>query len=86
MKALVGLASLIVSAQAYSATTIGNLTYDETTNLITISSGTQYLGFDVLAGYTYQETVQATAIEALSLCLQDRCKTLLSIHRPHNTT
>jgi hypothetical protein len=61
MKVIVALASVMVSAQAYSATTIGSLTYDETTNLITSTSGTQYLGFDVLAGYTYQETVQATA-------------------------
>jgi hypothetical protein len=40
MKVLVAMASLMVSAQAYSATTIGNLTYDETSNLITSTSGT----------------------------------------------
>jgi hypothetical protein len=61
MKVLVAMAFLMVSAQAYLATTIGNLTYDEISNLITSTSGTQYLGFDVLAGYTYQQTVQATA-------------------------
>jgi hypothetical protein len=55
------MAIAMFSPLAHSATTtLGNLTYDTNTHIISSSSGTFYLGFDVLAGYTYQQTLAAT--------------------------
>jgi hypothetical protein len=47
----------------YFSATLGSLTYNAGTNLITDgSTGIQYLGWNVLADLTYAETVAATAV------------------------
>ncbi len=53
-------APLILFNVSHATVITGDLSYDETTDVITnTSSGQTYLGWDVLAGYTYDETQEA---------------------------
>lgn len=53
--------STTITSSLVSASTVGTLTYDSGNNIITDSAtGTTYLGWDVLADYTYAQTLAAT--------------------------